>query len=376
MTDYKDTPMISTRDLKPGDIIILNVAGAPHSAIYAPVPGKVGDLIQMGYGLKRSGAIKSTLTHQVEKWNKGHAVRVIRSKHLDGAAIAAQAELWLRQGVVFDERRLVNSLHSLSYASSYPSAEANVLEYLKFAARRETCPIKAQKYPYNYSSILSLIGNGINLPDVTFSHQVSKLGKKLVKKGTHKAGRPKGFTCVGFVLACLAAVVLKDEIAPVTDKTGWVSLKYSSDPLHASPHFLQTVHKVKTEIGAKYHHGPGLHDVLSPAQLESFNLERLKEKLTPLLVNQNPHHPSLKLFYADLASDPHHWEDLGFLDKSTLTKEFNPQAYRKEGQAIYKEIQINRKIFNQKFGPDIFKRSIARQKDAPIESFCLKKKIT
>lgn len=361
---------VSVHQLKPGDIIILQVSGSPHASIYSPMPGRVGDLIQMGYGCKRSGVIKSTLTRQVRELNRNNDIPVIRSRRLDGAAIAAQAEFWLRQGVVFDEIRLANSLYNYNFPGmlARPSPELNILTYLKFAARRETQPVKSNVYPFNYSSIFTLFGMAFITPAFVLCHLLALLGMMLIRFGTSRpAYRPKGLTCAGFVLACVAAVALRDEINPVSDRSGWVSLKYSNLPAltDASPDYVRTVRQVQGEIRASNRHQPGLHDLMTEEQLRNFDLQRIAAKLTPLLVNQNPHQPSADEFMRHLTQDPDNWEFLGNLDKTNLKEEFDKQVYRDEIQEIAQHVRTNRNRFFGEFGPSLARRQQQQQQPQP-----------
>ena len=293
----------------------------------------------MGYGFKRSGAIKSTLTRQLQTMKKTLTVHVVRSKSIDGAAIAAQAEFWLRQGVSFDERRLANSLLQFSHPDTFPShsTELNVLEYLKFAARRETLPTKSKIFPYNYSSILTLIGILLNLPDYHISNSLSSFGQKLIKIGVDKVDRPRGFTCAGFVLACIGAVALKDEIAAVTGETGWASRKDARRAAAGKRIVIELqCKKFNAKLVARIITDQGLHDMLTKEQLERFDVQRLAKKLTPLLANLNPHQPSVEMFFHAITTDPDNWEYFGcmahkrFYTKNLIRK-LNGRKLRKFG---------------------------------------------
>ena len=341
---------ISIHDCCPGDMVFFDVFGVPHVSIYAPKPGCQGDLIQMSYGATRSGAIKSTLSQQLKTQKD---VVVYRSKLLDGAAIADQAERWLRQGIVFDEVRLVNSIYD--YETPKTSVEHNVLEYLKYAARRNTLPIKVHQYPYNYTSWVTSLGLGMLFPDHQYSRATTYLFSHLAKYGTDSPDRPKGMSCVIFALLCIAAVALKDEIAPVTAETGWASLKYSSLPADDDSEFSATLHAVKGVLDNKGIEGPGLQDVMTDEQREQFNLERLIHKLGKSLAALNPHEPRPEDLIQALANDADHWESIGFVD-NTILKKFDKVAFSEESDAIQKEIEVNREAFYQTFGADIFNR--------------------
>lgn len=94
--------MISVSDLKRGDILIIRYKELPvHVAIYAKNPGYTGDLIQMGYGLKRTGVLRSTFfgfwqialkINELQDEPDVCDIQVFRSKTLSGEKIAAQAE--------------------------------------------------------------------------------------------------------------------------------------------------------------------------------------------------------------------------------------------------------------------------------------------
>ena len=50
---------VQINQLEPGNIIVIKHNGKPyHAAIYAPSADKIGDVIHMGRGFKRSGAIR------------------------------------------------------------------------------------------------------------------------------------------------------------------------------------------------------------------------------------------------------------------------------------------------------------------------------
>jgi hypothetical protein len=349
-------------DLKAGDIVIFYVHGVPHAAIYSPKYGEYGDLIQMNYDKQRSGAIKSTLSKQLLQ---GKDVYVFRSKSkwIDGEKIAAQAESWLRQGIVFDERRLARSLYDTT-GEPAKSAEHNMLQYLKYTARAATMPIKVHQYPYYYSSYMTGAALGMLFPDFSYGWPHNYLAANAVEYGTSDPNRPKGMTCVTLALLCIASAALHDEVNPVTKDTGWVSLKYSPEPKQSNLPFFQTLRKVREEVHACDFDGPGLDALFTEEQQANFNLERLREKLTPGIAALNPQQTPPEDFFSCLKSDTDNWQNLGILDK-TVVKEFDKAAFDEERLDIGDDIPDNRMRFMGQFDLNIFNRN----PDKPEKSY-------
>lgn len=341
-------------DLRPGDIIIFNVHGVHHAALYSPVEGEQGDLIQMTYDTERSGAVKSTLSKQLLIGKDVYAFRS-KSKWINGEELAAQAEYWLRQGVVFDERRLARSMHDYSGLPE-KSEEHNVFQYLKYAARRDTAPIKVHHYPYNYTSYMAGTALAMLFPDYTYCRPLTYFFAKAVDYTTSSYDRPKGMNCIMLVVLSIAAVALKEEIKSVNAETGWVSLRYSTMPDYNDLDFFKTLGQVKEELGIDDYDAPGLETLFTDEQLEQFDIERIKEKLTSAVVKLNPQQPSPENFLQNLREDKENWESLGVLDK-TVIKTFDKAAFGREVLAIKAQIEVNRKAFIAQFGPDIFNRN-------------------
>lgn len=351
MITANNSGKINIHQLLPGDIIMFNVFGVPHSAIYSPQEGKQGDLIQMSYGASRSGCIKSTLSQQLKV--KGRDVMVFRHKHLDGQAIANQAECWLRQGIVFDEVRLAHSIYD--YGIPQTSTEYNILEYLKYAARRETMPIKVHEYPYNYTSFATYFGLGMLFPEFRYGSIPTYFFSKLATLGTGNIDRPKGMSCILFVLTCIAAVALRDEVQPVTPETGWVSLKNSRMPSQNSNTLFNTLRQVKSELDAKEIDAPGLEHIFSEEQIRQFDLDRITKKLSAGIASINPHQPSPHEFMQNLIDDQENWLSLGPVDPA-IVKEFDREAFHQECEDIQQQIEENRGYFFDDFGAEIFNR--------------------
>lgn len=373
--------MIDIKDLKRGDIIIVKFNGAPyHAAIYAPNKDQIGDLIHTGYGVKRSGVIRSTLVHtyffheglrkegdRFHPWEKNKIeIEVIRSKTLSGDAIANQAEVWLKQGVLCDERKMMTALKNRKkeYDHSTEAEIETLFQYLKYTARRNTVPIKTPVFPNPISSMAAGIGVDLTVPSKNLNKLIVNLGYKLMDIGTNHEGRPKGFTCVGFVLSCIGAVALHDEIKALAPEDGWVSLKHGSTPRNPESKFAQTWNVVRDRLNITAQSQPGLDVLLTDEQIKNFNIERLKEKLTPALANINPQKPSIKAFNEGFKNDNKNWESLGMLDVSEFklgetnppaSKPFNKEAYRAENKNILEDINTNREIFKEKFGAEAFK---------------------
>lgn len=312
-------------DLRPGDIFVFNFYGVPHAGIYAPTPGGQGDIIHMYYDQERTGAIKSTLSKLLLT---GNEVYIFRNKKLDGQAIADQAEFWLNQGIEYEKPRLAKSLYA--YTDGKGLDEYNLLKYLLIAARRETMPIKTHLFPCPPSSKIGDIGLTMLLPAFTYCWPISYVGSKLAMYDDKNPDRPRGMTCITFVLSCLAAIALKDEIQPVSAKTGWVSLKHADNY-------------------------PGIHDLLTDEEAKNFDVDRIKKKLTPVITNLDPHNPSPFEFYDSVRSDEENWEFVGAVDK-TIVKKFDKQAYRQEQLDLAANIKANRQKFIDAFGEEIFNR--------------------
>ncbi|WP_419420250.1 hypothetical protein ACNVED_02835 [Legionella sp. D16C41] len=387
--------MVEVTNLKRGDIIIIKFNGVPyHAVIYAPNPEQIGDVIHMGYGLKRSGLIRSTLAHTIyfhhelkntgnlfHPWQKNKIeTQVIRSKTLSGEEIANQAECWLKQGILYDEKRLMDALINKDKDpdTSIEAQANNVFQYLKFAARRETAPIKNPIFPHPISSFAAGIGVILTIPSYNLYKPFIKLGFHLMDKGTAYEGRPKGFSCAGFVLACIGAAALKDEIKAITPEGGWVSFKHGSMPEDKKSNYAINLQKISNNLNANNTKHPGLHTLLSEEQIKNFNIDHYTHKLTPFLANLNPQRPSIKSFMAGIEKDKENWEDLGPLSEIKLgktilstSKVFNKEEYKVENKKLLQDIKENREQFKKDFGnsafqhekyspPSFFKRFIAK----------------
>lgn len=328
MQRIESTKQTTIHDLLPGDIFVFNYYGVPHAGIYAPTPGGQGDIIHMYFDKDRTGAIKSTLSKLLLS---GSEVYIFRHKKLDGAAIAAQAEFWLNQGIEYEKPRLAKSLYA--YTDEKAAEDYNILKYLLIAARRETMPIKTHQFPCPAGSKIGDIGLVMLLPDFTYCRPLSYVGSRLAMVEDGNPERPRGMTCITFVLSCLAAIALKDEIQPVSAQTGWISLK------HSDKH-------------------PGLHDLLTEEEAINFDVARLRNKLTTALSNLaklDPHNPSPDEFYNAIRTDEENWEFVGSVDNA-IVKEFDKQVYHQEQQTLKVNIKANRQKFIDAFGEEIFNR--------------------
>lgn len=305
--------MLSIDDLQPGDILIHTVEGrAYHAMLYSPIESEVSNIIHMGYGSQRSGLIKSTLNRIMMNTPRGHAIQVIRSNTLDGKQLAAQAEHWLRQGVAYDELRFVKMIEREYYQSPETSVTTNVRHYLKYAARRETMPMKpAEEYPYLHSGMFVVFLCGI-------IHPVSKFPLllpfylMLLRLLTNVENRPRGFTCIGLILAVVGAVALRDEVEPINEQSGWNSIKHAATPFDSS-------------------------------------LIPMIEKLSPSIAEINPQFGSVQQFFDATMVDRDHWNHLGVLTKDVPLTFFYPSKYREEKQRIERAVQINRKVYDEQF---------------------------
>lgn len=329
MQKIENPASTTIHDLRRGDIFVFDFYGVPHAGIYAPTPGGQGDIIHMYFDNDRTGSIKSTLSKLLLS---GSEVYIFRNKKLDGESIAAQAEFWLNQGIEYEKPRLAKSLYP--YADTVYSEDYNILKYLLIAARRETMPIKTHQFPCPPSSKIADAGLTMLLPAFNYCWPIPYVGSKLAMYDSKNPDRPRGMTCITFVLACIAAVALKDEIQPVNAKTGWVSLK------HGDKH-------------------PGLQDLFTDESLKNLDVDRIKKKLTPLIFTLDPHNPSPHEFYDGLRNDADNWEFVGAVDK-TIVKEFDKQAYRQEQQSLVANIKANRQKFIETFGEEIFNRHADR----------------
>lgn len=318
--------VISFADLLPGDIFAFSFHGVPHTGIYAPKEGCQGDIIHMYFDKERMGAIRSTLS-KILLMN--HDVYIFRHRQLDGAALAKQAEHWLEQGIEYSKPRLAESLMETTDAEA--ADEDNLLNYLLIAARRETIPVKTHQFPCPPTSRIADIGLTMLLPDFIYFRPQLYIGAMLAMYGANNPDRPKGLTCIAFVLSCLAAVALQDDIAPVNAMTGWKSRKDFTE-----------------------------------AEIQQFDFARIREKLSPSIAKLNPHKPSPYEFYHILNTDETYWQKIGVMDK-TITKTFDKQAYQQEQVALIEKIKENRAQFLRTFGEKIFNRD----PDRPYRHFTL-----
>jgi hypothetical protein len=325
MQRIDNPPETTIHDLQPGDIFIFNFYGVPHAGIYVPTPGGQGDIIHMFFDGDRTGATKSTISKLLKD---GKDVYMFRHKKIDGEAVAAQADFWLNQGIEYSKSRLARSLYD--YGDDESTEEMNILKYFLFAARRETAPVKSHIFPCEPTSKITDTGVGMLLPDYTYCRPLTFVGANLAMYGAKDRSRPKGLTCITFVLACLAAVALKDDVTPVNGKTGWVSLKHGTDEL-------------------------GIQDIFTNDQIANCNPVTVREKLSPEFTKMDPHKPSPFEFFEMLKNDTSRWRLLGRLNNA-IVKPFNQQAYHAEKIQLAKNIKANRQKFVETFGEAIFNR--------------------
>ncbi|WP_028388015.1 hypothetical protein [Legionella fairfieldensis] len=373
--------MINITELQRGDIIIVMHNGTPyHAAIYASNPEYIGDVIHACSGFKRSGVTRGTLAHLYhlhhgmnKAGNFFHLsqkntleIHIFRSKTLSGEAIANQAERWLLQGVTYDEKRLADTVENCNEHQKI-SREVqilNVFEYLKFAARRETAPIKTPFFPYPGASVSSVLGSFFVAPSLNLPTSVVNVGLKLMKKGANYDGRVKGFSCAGFVLACIGAVALQDEISPLTPQRRWVSLKYGKSPQDPDTSYAKAWQCLKDSLGElKYEQSQsGLDTLLSEEQIQQFDIDRLINKLS-FLANLHPHHPSIRAFIEGIQSDDENWQNLGSLNEikmnnqyRVVSRPFTKKDYKEEKAIDMEIIKTNHHQFGRQYGESAFKR--------------------
>lgn len=311
---------VTVKDLQPGDIIVWEIKGLPHCSIYSPVEGKQADIIHMYINNNNTcGLYKGTLSHQQKTLGEDKPLVIIRSRtpH-EGELIAKQAEFWLRQGIKYDIKRFAEAIYN-SHHGDFPSAEDNIRQYLKYASRRETMPVKSRELPYTQATYLALAGLFLVIKNDICCMPVATQGLKLVNYAVDTPDRDKGFYCAGLILAIIAAVKLRDEVKPVNENTGWVSL-------------------------------PELDKVLTD---KNFDVSRLTEILTPAIANTNIHLPD-KTFFQELLKDQDNWECLGSLDKTIFRIKFDKQAYEREIAELQNEVRQNHGEFRRKFGDKIF----------------------
>lgn len=363
--------MVQISQLKRGDIILIREKGKPfHAAIYAPDPRFTGDIVHMGVGFKRSGAIRSSFTNIYRSFQEINRVipnvfdvQVIRSKKLTGEDIALQAEYWMLQGVIYDEKRLADTIEEdeIRHDTSIEAQTVNIFEYLKFAARRKTAPIKTPYFPHAGASFFSVIGTFFQGTPLNWFKTVRNFGLRLIRYGTNYDDLPeeriKGFTCVGFPLAVCGAVALQDEIQEVAPGS-WVSLKYGGSPENKESNYAKALRVMQTKKGIEGDIGtrPGLHTLLTSDQIQNFNIARLQKKLG-ILALQHPHKPNLNTFVRLIHEENDDWENLGILDTDKLyeTKAtFDKKAYRAERKSILQEVQKGHQQFGQLHGDAAF----------------------
>jgi hypothetical protein len=370
--------MIDTKALERGDIIIIEhhnpntgSINPYHSMIYAPNPNYVGDVIHMGCGFKRSGAIRSTLAQTVRLHNMLNdtgnkfnyetpnqtKIHVYRIRSGIGEAIAQQAEFWMLQGVLYDEKRLVDTVENNArhYDTSIDAQTVNAFEYLKYAARRETAPIKTPLFPHSVSSISSGFGGFCMAPSLNLPNSVTEFGYKIIKSGTDYAERPKGFSCAGFILACVGATLLREEIQPIRAELGWVSLKYGKGPQNGHTPYAHSWNKVQERISIQEKTEiPGLSSLLDE---KTFDLKRILKKLS-FLAYLHPHHPSVKAFYEGI-NQAEDWKYIGNIDITSLAISFNKKNYENEKSLDLAQIRQNHQSFGKSY-PQAFRKEYKR----------------
>lgn len=368
--------MAQISELKRGDLILIRHNGKPyHVAIYAPNSEYIGDVIHMGTGFKRSGAIRGTLANLYtlhaglnktgnffNLYSNTLDAQVIRSKTLNGEDIAQQAEHWLLQGVIYDEKRLADALEENEQdPDTSPEAQTtHVFEYLKFAARRNTAPIKTPFFPYTMASFLSGFSSFFLAPSLNLPQWLMNLALRFIRYGTNYTGRAKGFNCAGFVLGVVGAVALKDEIQALSPENGWVSLKYGDSPEDKESNYAKALQTAQEKKGIQGGLSPGLHTLLTDEQIQEFDIERLKTKLGGLAL-LHPHRPHLNMFTEQILQNDEYWEDLGLVGEnelatevSNLSKPFNKEEYRAEKKCDFQKIQENHKQFGVSYGDTAF----------------------
>ena len=349
-----------------------------HAAIYAPDREHVGDIIHACSGFKRTGVTRGTLANLYHLHhglnNAGNffksgpknsvELHVFRPNILRGEDIAIQAASWLIQGVPYDERRLADTIqdNDRHYDTTRDAQIANTFEYLKYAARRNTAPIKTPFVPYTGASISSIFGSFFTAPPLNLPNYLVNFGIGLMRRGTNQEVRVKGFTCAGFVLSCIGAVALNDEISPITPETGWVSLKYGTAPDDMSSNYARAWQCAQETRGAHARPRPGLHHLLSPMQIRNFDPDRLIRKLS-FLANLHPHHPSTRAFNEGLQGDTDNWGFIGQLQApglgpqpTTVSKPFSKTDYKTEKRLDSVLTHANHRQFKHDFGQTAFRR--------------------
>jgi hypothetical protein len=330
---------VNLNDLQPGDILSWVIMGTRHFAIYSPVEGQQGDLIHMIYNSHNECAcFKSTISQPLRNLQEGQDITVIRSQNKEeGLAFAQQAEFWLRQGVNYDFSRLTQVLYNNNHGVTSPPREDNILQYLKYAARRETKPVKSSGFPITNINWMTKVGlffvNTSNLCD-----PIPRWAMRVVDYSVNVPDHSRGLNCIGLIAAVIAAVKLKDEISAVNEETGWVSIK----------HTHLTENKLDDTIDR-----PGLHSVMNKKQLSQFSIERLAEILTPAIAKTSPHLTHSDDFLKNLLDDEDHWLTTT-LDKESALKPFDKAAYDAETQQLRQTISRNTETFVSTFGRGIF----------------------
>ncbi len=317
---------ITLDNLQPGDILSWVIIGTRHFAIYSPVAGQQGDLIHMFFNSRNECAIfKSTISQPLKNLEQGQEITVIRSRTKDeGQAIAAQAEFWLRQGVNYDFSRLGQVLYNNNRDIAEPPIEENVKQYMKYAARRATMPVKSQEFPITNINWLTKLGLFM-VGSKYLCDPISSAGLSVMDYSTATPNRSRGLNCIGLVAIVVAAVKLKDHIGVVTKDTGWLSRE-------------------------------NIQTAMTEAQLNEFSIERLSETLTPAIANTHPHLTHGDVFLKNLLDDDEHWQCMGTLDKTSNLKPFNKEAYEAETQALRTTIRDNHAQFVADFKMGIFSR--------------------
>lgn len=349
---------ITLQSLKPGDIVSWVILGTRHLAIYSPVEGQQADLIHMFFNARNEARIfKSTISQPLSTLAADQEMTVIRSRIKDeGLAIAAQAECWLRQGVNYSFNRLARVIYDHNHDVEAPTFAETLSQHLKYAARRATMPVKAPSFPVTQMNWMTkaglyMVGTG------TACGPVSRWGLHLVDYSIATRDQAKGLTCIGFIVAVIAAVKLKHEIGTVTKDTGWVSLKNKSRHERASADF-------QALLSDASYAGPALDELMTDEQIRNFSFDRLASILTPAIAKTHPHLTHSEDFFTNLLNDQDNWRCMGHLDKKSELKPFNKQAYEAEMKSMRDQMSEGHANFVAGFGVGIFARKAAQQ--API----------
>jgi len=289
--------------LEPGDIIFERTFGQGHRAgltffhTYIFTGSGVTDVVHAGLDDDAGvgHVVRGSLAHKLQKIHRtgreNVEYHVFRSKVHDGGEIVKQALRWEREFVMFDEERLDKKIDLATRKSITQEARVwNLLQYAKFAARRNTalCAHRPIDEEANERGVLEEI--------------------------------QKGVTCAHFVLAVLGAVSLAPLVGEADE---WCSLKYGTLPIGDTEFATAYRDAISRENFSALASGLylGVHELLSSGQL---NFRLAEWLLTPPVAKCDPKMINAGSVYAHFLAEAKRSEDVRTWDYRGI---INPESY-------------------------------------------------